>query len=43
MAKISEQSNALDLLFSTLSEEEHQQIESILKKVLLQAKKMASV
>jgi DNA-binding MarR family transcriptional regulator len=43
MAKISEQSNALDLLFSNLSEEEHKQIESILKKVLLQAKKMASV
>ena len=43
MAKISEQSNALDLLFSTLSGEEHKQIESILKKVLLQARKMNAV
>ena len=39
MAKMSGQGKALDILFSSLSEEERLQIESILNKILIQAKK----
>jgi DNA-binding MarR family transcriptional regulator len=42
MANISEQSKSLEVLFSTLSEEERLKIESILGKVLDQAQKLDS-
>ena len=43
MAKMSGQGKALDILFSSLSEEERLQIESILNKILIQAKEYNSV
>jgi len=43
MAKMSGQGKSLDILFSSLSEEERLQIESILNKILIQAKEYNSV
>jgi hypothetical protein len=43
MANLSEESESLKVLFSSLSEKERLQMESILQKVLIQSEKLISL